>query len=113
MMISGFAEVTETGKPVWSDLRQQKKTLPITAALTRADGHVADLRRLLAASRDDEDAAGRAAELIEKCGGREATERVATEHFRYALEALERADPAPEPHDELVALARFVVERDG
>ena len=108
-----WGETVVTGKPVWSDLRQQKKTLPITAALARADGHATDLRRLLVASRDDEDAAGRAAELIEKCGGREVTEHIASEHFRYALEALERAEPAPASHAELVALARFVVERNG
>ena len=34
-----WGQTATTGKPVWSDLRQQKKTLPITAALANADGH--------------------------------------------------------------------------
>jgi len=108
--IWGRPEVT--GKPVWSDLRQQKKTLPITAALARADGHRRDLRLLLAASRDDEDAAAQAAELIEKCGGREATERAAAQHFDAALVALDAAAPEPAARAELEELARFVVERE-
>jgi geranylgeranyl diphosphate synthase type I len=107
-----WGETAITGKPVWSDLRQQKKTLPITAALARADGHRQDLRRLLDASRDDEDAAARAAELIEKCGGREATERAAARHFDAALVALDAAGPPPAAKAELVDLARFVVERE-
>jgi geranylgeranyl diphosphate synthase type I len=107
-----WGQTAATGKPVWSDLRQQKKTLPITAALARADGHRRDLRLLLAASRDDEDAAAQAAELIEKCGGREATERAAAQHFDAALVALDAAAPEPAARAELEELARFVVERE-
>jgi len=107
-----WGQTATTGKPVWSDLRQQKKTLPITAALARADGHRADLRQLLLASGDDEDAAARAAELIEKCGGREATERAAAQHFDAALVALDAAAPEPAAKAELLELARFVVERE-
>jgi geranylgeranyl diphosphate synthase type I len=101
-----------TGKPVWSDLRQQKKTLPITAAIERANGQETALRSLLEASRHDEQAAADAAELIEKWGGREATERTAIEHLDAALGALRAARPAREAEDELTELARFVVERD-
>jgi geranylgeranyl diphosphate synthase type I len=107
-----WGQTATTGKPVWSDLRQQKKTLPITAALARADGHGGNLRRLLLASREDEDAAARAAELIEKCGGRDATERAAAQHFDAALLALDAARPDPAAKSELLELARFVVERE-
>jgi geranylgeranyl diphosphate synthase, type I len=107
-----WGQTATTGKPVWSDLRQQKKTLPITAALARADGHVRDLRQLLGASRDDEESAARAAELIEKCGGRDATERAAAEHFDAALVALDAAAAEPAAKAELLELARFVVERE-
>jgi geranylgeranyl diphosphate synthase type I len=106
-----WGETVITGKPVWSDIRQQKKTLPITAALATADGHLADLQACLAASRDDEGAAARAAELIELCGGRDATERAAAEHLDAALDALRAADPVPAAAAELTELAHFVVER--
>src|SRR5215213_6910371 len=101
-----WGQTATTGKPVWSDLRQQKKTLPITAALARADGHRDELRLLLAASRDDEDAAARAADLIEKWGGREATEQAAAEHFDAALAALDAAEPEPGAKTELLEVAR-------
>jgi geranylgeranyl diphosphate synthase type I len=107
-----WGQTAITGKPVWSDLRQQKKTLPITAALASADGHLGDLRQLLDASRDDEESAARAAELIEKCGGRDATEQTAAEHFHAALVALDAAAPEPAAKAELLELARFVVERE-
>ena len=83
-----WGETAVTGKPVWSDLRQQKKTLPITAALASADGRRPELQALLAASQDTEDAAARAAELIDRLGGRDETERTAAEHLGFALDSL-------------------------
>jgi geranylgeranyl diphosphate synthase type I len=107
-----WGEPEITGKPVWSDLRQSKKTIPVTAAIAKAAGHADELRRLLAASADSEHDARRAAELVERCGGRRFTEDTANEHLTAALTALERADPEPDAAGELVELARFVVARD-
>jgi geranylgeranyl diphosphate synthase type I len=106
-----WGETAVTGKPVWSDLRQQKKTLPITAALASADGRRPELQALLAASQDTEDAAARAAELIEWLGGRNETEQTAAAHLRLALDSLQAAAPEPRVASELAELARFVVER--
>jgi len=107
--IWGRPEVT--GKPVWSDLRQQKKTIPIVAALEAANGQADTLRGLLADSRSSEASAARAAELIEGCGGREVTEQLANEHLATALAALDGADLDPGVAAELDEIARFVVER--
>jgi geranylgeranyl diphosphate synthase type I len=106
-----WGEPAVTGKPVWSDLRQQKKTLPITAALANADGSRPELQALLAASQDTEDAAARAAELIERLGGRDETEQTAAAHLALALDSLQAAAPEPGAASELAELARFVVER--
>jgi geranylgeranyl diphosphate synthase type I len=106
-----WGETATTGKPVFGDLRQQKKTLPITAALAQANGDLADLRALLDASRDDETAAAEAADMIERFGGRKATEEAASEHLDLALAALRTAQPEPAAEAELVELARFVLER--
>ncbi|HKA04189.1 MAG TPA: polyprenyl synthetase family protein, partial [Acidimicrobiales bacterium] len=106
-----WGETATTGKPVFGDLRQQKKTLPITAALASSNGNLDELRALLEASRDDEVAAGRAAELIDKLGGRQATEAAAVEHLNAALAALHTARPVPAVEAELAELARYVVER--
>jgi geranylgeranyl diphosphate synthase, type I len=106
-----WGETATTGKPVFGDLRQQKKTLPITAALASSNGNLGELRTLLEASRDDEAAAARAAELIDKLGGRQATEAAAVEHLDVALAALHGARLVPAVEAELAELARYVVER--
>jgi geranylgeranyl diphosphate synthase, type I len=107
--IWGDPEVT--GKPVWSDLRQSKKTIPIVAALAQADGEASALRDLLARSRRSERSAAAAAELIERCRGREIAEELAQQHLDHALASLRQARVVPEVEAELVELARFVVER--
>jgi geranylgeranyl diphosphate synthase, type I len=107
--IWGDPEVT--GKPVWSDLRQSKKTIPIVAALAHADGDAPALRGLLSRSRRSERSAAAAAELIERWRGREVAEELAQEHLDLALRSLRAAAVVPEAEAELVELARFVVER--
>jgi geranylgeranyl diphosphate synthase type I len=108
--IWGAPEVT--GKPVWSDLRQSKKTIPVSAAVANANGRADELRALLARSVTSEQDARAASELIVECGGRDFTEREAKRHLDLALAALERAGAEPSAAEELRALAEFVVARD-
>jgi geranylgeranyl diphosphate synthase type I len=107
-----WGEPRITGKPVCSDLRQQKKTIPIVAALVQADGQADRLRELLAQSRTSERQAARAAEVIERCGGREVAERLARDHLELALASLRETTIDPAVEAELTQLARFVVERE-
>jgi len=100
-----------TGKPVGNDLRQRKKTLPVVAAMMRADGRHTELAAVLAAPRTGADVR-RASELVESCGGREATIAVADDNLAAALGALERAQLVAGPAAELAELAHFVVARD-
>jgi geranylgeranyl diphosphate synthase type I len=83
-----------TGKPVHSDLRQAKKTLPVLAALETAEG--AGLAELLTSrpALDDADVR-RAATLVEQCGGRAAALREARRHLAraHALLAALPLDP--------------------
>ncbi len=108
--IWGHPEIT--GKPAWSDLRQQKKSIPIVFALTRGNGTSEELRALFADGASDERGLVRAAELVERCGGRELTESIAREHLGFAVTALDRVDLAPVPREELVEVAEFVTARD-
>jgi geranylgeranyl diphosphate synthase type I len=109
--IWGAPEVT--GKPVWSDLRSRKKTLPVVAALEGADPEAARqlgelLGRESALSEDDlELAAG----LVEKGGGRAWAEEEAARQLETALACLDEGG-IPEPvRDELTGIARFITER--
>jgi geranylgeranyl diphosphate synthase type I len=108
--IWGSPEVT--GKPVWSDLRQSKKTIPVSAAFANANGRADELRALLHASKSSEQDARAASELIVECGGRAFTEHAASTHLEAALAALDRAHPEPVAAEELRALAEFVVARE-
>ena len=105
-----------TGKPVLADLLAGKRSAPVVAALRSGTPAGHELAELFAdgppATADD---AARAADLIEAAGARdwcvaEADRRLAT--ALAALTELTDAQLPPTVADELVALARYVTERD-
>jgi geranylgeranyl diphosphate synthase type I len=102
-----------TGKPVHSDLRSQKKSFPVVAALaseTQAGRELAALYR-----RDEplsETDAVHAAELIDIAGGRAWSQAQADELLAQAMEELQSASPTPRAAAELGALARLATHRD-
>ena len=98
-----------TGKPVYSDLRNRKKSLPVVAALTSRT----DAGRTLAAryTSDDPDVAGLAA-LVDEAGGRQWARDEAAALLDSALADLRLADPAPAAAGELTGLAELVTQRD-
>ncbi|MBX6386027.1 MAG: polyprenyl synthetase family protein [Microbispora sp.] len=100
-----------TGKPVHSDLRNRKKSLPVVAALTSgtpAGGALAALYRRPLAQSD----LARAARLVEEAGGRAWCLARVDDLLSEALEALRSAAPAPGAAAGLEALARLVADRD-
>lgn len=102
-----------TGKPVWSDLRAAKKSLPVVAALTSGStaGHqLAALYHRRAPLGEDELAT--AASLIEQAGGRRWAEDAADRHLRTALTHLDAAGPSPNAATQLTALAHLITRRD-
>ncbi|MFI5040360.1 MAG: polyprenyl synthetase family protein [Acidimicrobiales bacterium] len=106
-----WGDPSVTGKPVWSDLRSGKKTLPIALALANGNGHSEELASLVGAPRSSEAEVERVALLVEACGGRELTADQARHHFDSAVSALDRVTLAPGPRCELHELAAFVCER--
>ena len=102
-----------TGKPVFSDLRSRKKTMPVVWAVHHggAPGH--ELARWLAEPDEPgELALCRAAELVDRAGGRAWAQREAKERVERALVALAGLDLDPAHAEQLGNLARFVAERD-
>ncbi|MDX6743292.1 polyprenyl synthetase family protein [Actinocorallia sp. A-T 12471] len=95
-----------TGKAVYNDLRQGKKSLPVVAALGAG---VEGLAELLADRPDDEARARRAAGLIEKAGGRRFTEDLAERELAAALAVIDEIGAEAAPG--LRALAEYVVRR--
>jgi geranylgeranyl diphosphate synthase, type I len=106
-----WGEPAHTGKPVGSDLAQHKKTLPVSIALVRAGKSLPELQSLLEGDLQPPEME-RARTLLEACGARDETVALADKHLDLALAALERVPLVPGPKRELVAIARFVTERD-
>ena len=104
-----------TGKPVSSDLRQAKKSLPITAALESGSPEAEELARLLrtvgAGAELEGERLEEAVGLVEACGGRTRTERFAAEQLERAEVFLQGDGLAPAAVEELRTLGRFLSAR--
>jgi geranylgeranyl diphosphate synthase type I len=109
--IWGDPEVT--GKPVHSDLRNRKKSVPVVAALnsgTRAAAELAVLYHREQPLADTELA--HVAGLVEQAGGRAWSQLRADELLAEALRHLATTRPEPGPAGELTGLAELVTRRD-
>ena len=106
----GHPEVT--GKPVASDLRAHKKTLPVVAALATSGSDRDRLFELLSDGAMSEEKLALAARLVERCGGRARTQTEAEHQLAEALDALGRVPLEPSARGELQEIAEFVTARD-
>jgi geranylgeranyl diphosphate synthase, type I len=109
--IWGDPEVT--GKPVLSDLRARKKTLPIVAALTSgtpSGDRLADLLNRPEALAEDD--LRQAALLIDEAGGRAWAEAEAERRLDAAEQHLAEADMPGDVRAEFADIAGFVTARD-
>ncbi len=102
----------KTGKPLGTDLRDGRVTLPLIHTLQVADAEDRTLLRATLSGADLSDAAiATVTALIARHGGFEAARRVAEERAECAVAHLERFPPGPY-RDALERLARYVVGRD-
>jgi geranylgeranyl diphosphate synthase type I len=106
-----WGDPATTGKPTFADLRQHKKTLPVTAAIAAGGAGADELMALLAEAELTEPQVIRAAELVESLGGRRRATEKARTSMELALEALRSAATNPTATDELAELAHFIVDR--
>jgi geranylgeranyl diphosphate synthase, type I len=102
-----------TGKPVLSDLRSRKRSLPVVAALESGTPAGARLRTLyLGSDSIGEAQAAAAAALVEEAGGRSWTEQRAEEELDSALATLAALDMPPAVAEEFAELGRGLRGRD-
>ncbi|ADD40475.1 family 2 encapsulin nanocompartment cargo protein polyprenyl transferase [Stackebrandtia nassauensis] len=102
-----------TGKPVYSDLRSRKKSLPVVAALASDSPAAAALSSLYSGTeplRDEE--ITRAAALIEEAGGRQWSSTEAAGLLDRALASLAEVGAEESAASDLTTLARLVTRRD-
>jgi geranylgeranyl diphosphate synthase, type I len=102
-----------TGKPIGSDLRARKKSLPVVAALTSGSPAAGRLRELLTqvAPLTDDDVA-LATRLVEEAGGKRWTEAEAETQFAAASKCLDEAEMPADVRAEFASIAEFITARD-
>jgi geranylgeranyl diphosphate synthase, type I len=101
-----------TGKPVGSDLRTRKKSVPVVAALTSGTSAGRELAALFATAEPlTEDEVSRATALIEEAGGKERIEKMADAELASALSCLAEADMPEDVRAEFAAIAEFITAR--
>ncbi|WP_223166390.1 polyprenyl synthetase family protein [Nonomuraea sp. SYSU D8015] len=97
-----------TGKPVYNDLRRDKKTLPVLAALSADLPAARELASVLSTGVTDEPSLRHAAHLVEEAGGRAAAQALADRRLSSALAALDECLPGA---TELRALCAALANR--
>ena len=108
--IWGAPEVT--GKPVGSDLRARKKSVPVVAALTSGTAAASELAELLASPEPfSEEEVSRATELVEAAGGKEQIEAMADKELASALSCLSGSEMPEDVRAEFAAIAEFITAR--
>jgi geranylgeranyl diphosphate synthase, type I len=102
-----------TGKPVYSDLRNRKKSLPVVAALNSGTEAGRELDTLYHSDHPlSVDELGRAAELVDLAGGRAWSQARADDLLDRARAHLAAADASPRAAAELDAVAELASHRD-
>ncbi|EFC80605.1 polyprenyl synthetase family protein [Parafrankia sp. EUN1f] len=102
-----------TGKPVLNDLRSRKKSVPVVVALEAGGNDADELRAFLTGEGESSEAElQHIAALVERAGGRDWTTAEADRQLKACENALRSISIPASAEAELLAMARFVTERD-
>ncbi|MFB3882221.1 MAG: polyprenyl synthetase family protein [Armatimonadota bacterium] len=104
-----WGDASEMGKPVGSDLRRNKRSLPVLHAINAAGGSRIAARLTRGVPTDQE--AVELAQMLAEAGARQFCEQQAHECLGRGLAALAKAEPEPSAAEELRTLAGFLIER--
>jgi geranylgeranyl diphosphate synthase type I len=112
-MIGIWGDTAVTGKPVGADLAARKKSLPVVAALRAESPAAFELRELYRAGRPLRAAeVCRAADAVERAGGRGWAQAEAAERMAGAVTHLSAVMPEPDAAGDLLALAHLATRRN-
>ncbi|MEW2631083.1 family 2 encapsulin nanocompartment cargo protein polyprenyl transferase [Streptomyces sp. NPDC048389] len=110
-LIGIWGDPERTGKPAGADLAARKKSLPVVAALSSGTAAGAELAELYRGSMDAA-AIRRAADAVERAGGRDWAQLQAGDRMSRAVGELSRAVPDLAAAEDLLSLAEFVTRRN-
>ncbi|WP_154794357.1 polyprenyl synthetase family protein [Occultella kanbiaonis] len=107
-----FGDPDVTGKPAGDDLREGKRTVLVTLAMTRADAAGVDLLRAALGNADlDAGTVAQVRELLTGTGALASVEELIGERTETALAAIDAAGYAEPARDRLRTLARAAITR--
>jgi geranylgeranyl diphosphate synthase, type I len=109
-LIGIWGDSDRTGKPVGADLAAHKKSLPVVAALVSGTPAAEELAELYRNPMDDA-AVRRAADAVERAGGRDWAQSQAADRMSMAVHQLSLAVPDLAAAGDLLSLAEFVTRR--
>ncbi|MFD7786703.1 family 2 encapsulin nanocompartment cargo protein polyprenyl transferase [Streptomyces nojiriensis] len=109
-LIGIWGDPGHTGKPAGADLIARKKSLPVVAALTSDTAAGKELAALYAGPMTGDDVR-RAADAVDRAGGRDWAQAQAADRMGRAVQQLSRAVPDLGAAGGLLALAEFVTRR--
>ncbi|WP_328668346.1 family 2 encapsulin nanocompartment cargo protein polyprenyl transferase [Streptomyces sp. NBC_00322] len=109
-LIGIWGDPERTGKPVGADLAAHKKSLPVVAALTSRTPAAAELAELYRRPMNAA-AVRRAADAVDRAGGRDWAQLQAADRMARAVHELARAVPDLAAAGDLLSLAEFVTRR--
>ncbi|MFF8259431.1 family 2 encapsulin nanocompartment cargo protein polyprenyl transferase [Streptomyces virginiae] len=109
-LIGIWGDPGHTGKSAGADLIARKKSLPVVAALTSGTGAGEELAELYAGPMTGDDVL-RAADAVDRAGGRDWAQAHAADRMGRAVQQLSRAVPDLGAAGGLLALAEFVTRR--
>ncbi|NKQ53754.1 polyprenyl synthetase family protein [Amycolatopsis sp. K13G38] len=108
-----WGDPATTGKPVYSDLRARKKSLPVTYSVTHGGALGRELAEWLARPEaPGEESVRHAAELVEQAGGRKWALEEAYRRMASGRQKLEEARIPDRAMAELLSLGQFIVTRE-
>ncbi|WP_406512692.1 family 2 encapsulin nanocompartment cargo protein polyprenyl transferase [Streptomyces sp. NBC_00161] len=109
-LIGIWGDPGHTGKPAGADLIARKKSLPVVAALTSGTVAGEQLAALYAGPMAEDDVR-KAADAVDRAGGRDWAQAHAADRMGRAVQLLSRAVPDLGAAGGLLALAEFVTRR--
>ncbi|MBT2365311.1 polyprenyl synthetase family protein [Streptomyces sp. ISL-10] len=109
-LIGIWGDPESTGKPAGADLAAHKKSLPVVAALASGTPAGAELAELYRQPMNAA-AVARAADAVDRAGGRDWAQMQAADRMSRAVGELSRAVPDLAAAGDLLALAEFVTRR--
>jgi geranylgeranyl diphosphate synthase, type I len=111
-----WGDTAVTGKPVGSDLRARKKSLPIAYAISSGtpagDELTAWLNESVAERGDTDEQIEHAAQLVDAAGGRQWAQTEAEARLAAGARALASVELDQTAREELMAMGRFVLVRN-